>query len=262
MVSVLSYLPLTQSNKDSGKPLSCTIHTCPHRCHQLQDHSKMQCNVIVSSTCSKGHSIKRKCYNKAAASCQKCAADAVAEKKRRERDHKLDQERQKNQQAYAARLVEIEDEIEHQKRQLGDRVKEQDRQNALAQKKQDLLNLQQKVRDTVQVMTPPESIQLSAEASQQPITSTPRIATPCSTKSETSADDASARQSEGQSNWANSEAKDDWKEQKELWGAENEALDTLMSMIGKFVVRSRQSLLTLRRSRVCQRAVPCYQKQG
>jgi hypothetical protein len=208
----------------------------------------MQCNVIVSSTCSKGHSVKRKCYNNAAALCRKCADDAVAEKKRQERDHKLDQERQKNQQAYTARLVEIEDEIEHQKRQLGDRVKEQDRRNVLAQKKQDLLNLQQKVRDMIPVLTPPKTVQHFAEASQQPVSSTPRIAMPCSNKSETSANDASAKQREDQSDWENSEAKDDWEEQKEIWGAESEALDTLMSMIGKFVARNHQSVLIVRRS--------------
>jgi hypothetical protein len=46
--------------------------------------------------------------------------EAKAAEKRRQRDYKLDQERQAKQQAYAARLIEIEDEIEHQKRIMSD----------------------------------------------------------------------------------------------------------------------------------------------
>lgn len=130
----------------SGKMLNCGVHSCPFRCHQLQDHSKMKCKSIISLTCPKNHKISRECHDKAAAAiCRKCEAEARALEKRRQRDYKLDQERQAKQQAYAARLAEIEEEIEHQKRVLKDQAEENNRQNALAQKKQDLVNLKSKV---------------------------------------------------------------------------------------------------------------------
>ncbi len=78
----------------------------------------MECKAIISSNCPKNHKITRKCHDKAATTCRKCEADARAQEKKILRDFKLDQERQAKQQAYAAQLAEIEDEIEHHKRIL------------------------------------------------------------------------------------------------------------------------------------------------
>ncbi len=33
--------------------LSCGIHACPQRCHQLHDHSKMPCDHLLYSQCPK-----------------------------------------------------------------------------------------------------------------------------------------------------------------------------------------------------------------
>lgn len=96
-----------------GKLLNCNIHTCPHRCHQLQDHSRMDCKVIISSTCPNNHKTTRKCHDKAAAHCRKCEAEVRAREKKRQRDYELDKEREAKQSAYAARLVEIKKEIHH-----------------------------------------------------------------------------------------------------------------------------------------------------
>jgi hypothetical protein len=194
----------------------------------------MDCKAIVSSKCPKNHKVTRKCHDKAAALCRKCEAEAKAAEKRRQRDYKLDQERQAKQHAYADRLSEIEDEIEHQKRLLGDRAEEDDRQNALAQKKQDLLNLKNKVKLPV-VST--QSVDMTQKPSvtlqPSPIAEAYVDPRPASLNRNESASDANgSEESESQPDWDESEAKDDWKEQKELWGAENEPLDALMSMIG------------------------------
>jgi hypothetical protein len=180
----------------------------------------------------------RKCHDKAAATCRKCEAEARAAEKRRQRDHNLDQERQAKQRAYAARLAEIEDEIEHQKNLLSHRADEQNRQNALAQKEQDLLNLKKKVKNPVKVDKPPET-------TKAPTATSPKITVPAnrstapkvsSEDSQSDVDEKTSEKSEDSSSWDTSQAKDDWNEQKQLWGAENEALDTLMSMIGKYCV--------------------------
>jgi hypothetical protein len=180
----------------------------------------------------------RKCHDKAAATCRKCEAEARAAEKRRQRDHNLDQERQAKQRAYAARLAEIEDEIEHQKNLLRHRTDEENRQNALAQKEQDLLNLKKKVKNPAKVDKPSETMQAptatsSKTAAQANPSSAPK--TPFE-DSQSEVDEKTSEQSEDSTSWDASLAKDDWNEQKQLWGAENEALDTLMSMIGKYYV--------------------------
>ena len=100
----------------------------------------MPCESIVTSQCVKNHKISRRCHEKAAAICQKCEAAQRAQEKRRQRDHKLDQEREAKQQAYLARLVDIEDKIEHQKRLLKNRVEAAEQDAVIAQKEKDLEN--------------------------------------------------------------------------------------------------------------------------
>jgi hypothetical protein len=242
----------------SGAMLNCNIHKYPQRCHQLKDHSKMECEAILASKCLKGHKVTRRCHDKAAAICKKCEAELRAQEKRQKRDYKLDQERQAKQQAYAAKLAEIEDEISHQKRLIKDQYEEQARQNVLAQRKQDLLTLKEKGAGAPKAsveppstlhrpMSPQNSEESQPQATTQSVlaasldTSDPNLddgapaqsdANPDRNESE-ARDDGAPAQSDVQPDWDESEARDDWLEQKELWGAESEALDSLMSMIGK-----------------------------
>lgn len=225
----------------SGKMLNCEQHTCPHRCHQLQDHSKMACGAIVTSKCLKGHTIKRKCHDKAAASCRKCDAETRQQEIKRRRDHKLDQERQARQTAYAMKLAEIQDEIDHEKRLLKDRQDEQDRENTLAQKRQDLTHIKDRTQNLARVPIPHSS-------KAQPISSNPQsnlkarssttksqasTTTPTEVRKDGKAMDLATKGSADQSDQDRSESKDDWKWQKKFEGAENDALDSLMDMIGK-----------------------------
>jgi hypothetical protein len=225
------------ANITSGKLLSCGLHPCPFRCHGLQDHSKMDCTAIISSECPRNHNITRRCHDKAVATCKKCDRDARELEKRRERDHKLDQQRQAQQQAYAARLAEIEDEIEHQKQRLRDEADEQDRQAALAQKKQDLKSLKTKSGITLDEASPPNPhtnppvISGSAPSKHKP-TSFSKSSAPSDQSSSTS-DEANSDEDDQRLYWDKSAAKDDWEEQKAMWGAENDSLDALMSMIGE-----------------------------
>ncbi|KAJ5055777.1 P-loop containing nucleoside triphosphate hydrolase protein [Bipolaris maydis] len=221
-----------------GKLLICGVHTCPSKCHQLQDHSKIDCKAIISSTCSNNHKSTRKCHEKVPEHCRKCEAEVRAQERRRQRNHELDRERQARQQAYAARLAEIEEEIEHKKRTLREQADEQDRQQALRQKEQDLRNLQEKIKRPRQQAAPSNSPP-SSSASSSSKTKTPDCdpATPKATK--TRADSATASnnspasdQNRSQSDWNKSEARDDWEWQKKFQGAENKALDSLIPMIG------------------------------
>lgn len=197
----------------------------------------MKCKAIIASRCPNNHKITRACHDKAAAICHKCEAEARAARKRQERNHELDQERQAKQQAYAARLAEIEDEIEHQRSLLKNRAQEQDRQNALAQKTIDLANLKKKVQVPAEIEqtlaeigksnATPQSSGVTAGSSSSSTTST--TISDCTSPA---ADNTESESNQKQPNWDVSEASDDWEEQKELWGAKNEALDSLMNMIG------------------------------
>lgn len=259
---------LTKTNKISGKLLKCDIHACPNKCHQLQDHSKMNCKAIISSTCPNNHKITRKCHEKASKHCRKCEAEVRAQEKKRQRNHELEKERQAKQQEYAARLAKIEEEIEHKKRTLREQTDEQDRQQTLRQKEQDLRNLQEKLKRPRQQAAPSTSPP-SSSASSSSKTKTPDCdpATPKATKAR--ADSATAGsnpptsdQNKSQPDWNKSEARDDWKWQKKFQGAENKALDSLIPMIGALLFLCSVHMLTFIRVGICQTAVSRNQSKS
>jgi DNA repair exonuclease SbcCD ATPase subunit len=239
MVSKLLFLGWTVTDKTSGKMLNCNVHSCPSRCHQLQDHSKMECKAVIASVCPNGHKVTRECHDKAAAICRKCEAVARAAEKRRERDHKLDQERSIKQEAYARKLAEIEDEIEHEKRLSKNRAEEADRQNAILQKKQDLANLKarnSKALPNAAAANPSAPINKTGGDTLESRTSSSSPPQSMSS-SDGNANNSGTTPSEPEpssSDWSISDAKEDWDRQKQCEGAENEAMDSLMAMIGQF----------------------------
>ena len=210
----------------------------------------MECQVIISSTCPNKHTTTRKCHDKAATHCLKCEAEIRAREKKRQRDHRLDEERQAKQRAYAAQLAEIEAEIEHKKRVLRNQAEEIDRQQSLDQKRQDLRNLQEKARRPAK--QPPSSSSPPTSSVKIPkSTATPQqdAAAPKTAKSQSRGATANAEppasdQSESEPDWEDSKAKDDWEWQKKYEGAENEALDSLVPMIGTFACDDSRYMLT------------------
>ncbi|KAK6526384.1 hypothetical protein TWF694_004981 [Orbilia ellipsospora] len=225
-----------------GILLNCGQHKCPHRCHQLQDHTKMECPAIIKSRCPREkHNISRKCHDKAAAFCRKCEAEDRDQERKRQRDHKLDQERRAKQVAYALRLVEIEDEIDHQKRLLREKRDDRDRENSISQKRQDLASLKTQVKrfsesgDAGASTLPKQS---NPPSSGRAASSTTTVKTPPASQtnltvpqsSQTSMKEPENDEDHGERE--TSESKVDWEWQKEFEGAENEALDSLMDMIG------------------------------
>jgi hypothetical protein len=224
----------------------------------LQDHSKMHCTSIVPAECSKNHKYTRECWNKAADACKKCEAEAQAKEKRRRRDHQLEEERQAKQRAYLARLVEIEDEIAHQKRLLQNRHEQADQEAALDMKRKDLENLKNRLTSPPANTGPklpaatiikngqaPPAVSsdpggTSASNDPQPPEQTPPSgATSSGASSNTAPSGGSSPQSSTTDSggsgpsWDHSDAKDDWEQQKKFDGAENEALDALIPMVGK-----------------------------
>lgn len=211
----------------SGTKLSCGIHNCPQRCHQLFDHSKMQCRKLVEFVCPRSHRLTRPCFRKDP-SCRLCDAEDRRQERIRQRDHELEVERELKQKEYARQLGELQDEIAHQRRILRDRSAQEERENVLRQYRQDLASL----RDTVMSMenrkrmegwaTPPEN-QASTTAASPGATT---YSTPDTRQA------AVKNQDKGNLGTWTSSAKAEWEHQKEFEGARNEALDSLMSMIG------------------------------
>ncbi|KAF2813185.1 P-loop containing nucleoside triphosphate hydrolase protein [Mytilinidion resinicola] len=226
-----------------GTKLNCSVHDCPQRCHQLQDHSKVDCKAIVKYTCSQNHNTSLPCYKQKTATCRKCDEIARAQEKKRRRDHKLDVERENKQKAYAKELADIQEEIEHQRRIAKDQSDDQERQKVILQHKQDLLNMTAANRQTrTSVRTDPSSV---ISGSKHDKTDQKTNAEPPSQPSQPSGTATgtpiAAQNTNGAAKTSSPLAKDvwqpppstvDWEYQKKFEGARNDALDALTGMIG------------------------------
>lgn len=98
---VISVFLLTKGS--SNAILSCGVHTCPQRCHQLSDHTKMQCDRIVKAQCSQGHVLSWRCSDGSPSICDVCDWKRRADEKRQEQEFERERTRQVRQQEHADR---------------------------------------------------------------------------------------------------------------------------------------------------------------
>ena len=211
----------------SEKKLSCGAHDCPQQCHQLFDHSRVQCHKIIESICSRNHRLSRPCFKKDL-TCRLCEAEDRRQELKRQRDHKLNVEREIEQKEYARQLTELQDEIAHQRRLLRDGSEQNEREKILQQHQQDLKSLKTTVGRTrcVSIKDPSQQITVN----QASTTAAPPDATPNSAPDveQVAAED----KHKGSLDIQISSARDEWEHQKVFEGAKNEALDSLMGMVG------------------------------
>jgi hypothetical protein len=120
--------------------LFCRIHNCPSSCHQLFDHSKIKCKVVLKQKCTNGHTQSWQCHQGASApvACGKCQRERKeAERKAQKaledqlrRDAADDKHRQES--------AKIQDEIERVAQEMKDINLDMERQAALNQLRIDL----------------------------------------------------------------------------------------------------------------------------
>ena len=221
--------------------LNCGKHACPQRCHQLLDHSKVQCKQIIQGKCPQNHDMSWECWRQSAP-CGKCEAEARKREAQRRRDHMLDLHRQTQERAYAQRLAELDDEIAHEGRLRREHSDNIQRERVLQQRMKDLADARAAKWETPAAKSPGLEPDAGTE-SKTPKTETLEVENPVSPSAESDrSEDKHEGQNMEQSN--ESQAKLDWEYQKQFENADNEHLDALMEMIGLESVK--QQFLTIK----------------
>ena len=211
--------------------LRCGVHTCPQRCHQLCDHSKVDCTRIVEATCPTKHRYKWKCHKGAPNACPQCEQEKRIEHEKRRRDFELELKRQERQREHARQLADVHNKIEEQKRILKDIANDREEKNILAQKMNDLEKLKDAAerarRLPPQLQTvPPKTLNSSAKASMPGMAQTQESGHAVLPEKSQTTSEASA-------------AQDEWERQKRMEGQSNAALDSLMGMTGLEEVKDK-----------------------
>lgn len=176
----------------------------------------MECQTVVNCVCPMKHKTKRPC-SKSQAACITCAEEDRQRERIRKRNERLDAERDAKRAAYAQQLADAQAEIDHHKRRLKDSREAEDLAKTLEQRKAQLASL----KETTKKLD--EKKQSSSRPKSPAVSRPPRKVLTAGNGEE---DD-----------W--SSAKKQWEHFKRSDGAENEALDTLMDMIGLEEVKDK-----------------------
>ncbi|GAD99219.1 conserved hypothetical protein [Paecilomyces variotii No. 5] len=219
-----------------GVKLSCGIHECPSRCHQLVDHSKMICTKIVKWNCPRGHTLSVPC-SKIKGACRFCTEEDVIRERKRERDQKLETERQKKQAAYAQELAELQDEASHLRRLRGNVLVDAEQAKVIKQYRDEIEALKSPAKPgrnmagtqnvAARATTPVSHELITTEKSKEytkPPSDEPRkkIKVPGAMPTQ-----------------APSEAKSEWDYQKTYHNSQSPEIDQLMDMVGLESVKKK-----------------------
>lgn len=171
--------------------------------------------------------MKWKCFKTRPASCRICDAETRALEERRQRDHELELEREAKQRAYTKQLADLKTQIAYQRRLLKDQSDQRERDRVISQHMKDLADIttvtnRTNIEPTEIEPVFPHSNKVSAEKSVAEVANGPSNPEPVPQQ----------KDGDPQLNSLISAAKDEWEHQKEFEGASNDALDSLMSMIG------------------------------
>ncbi|KAF9264160.1 P-loop containing nucleoside triphosphate hydrolase protein [Marasmius fiardii PR-910] len=226
-----------------GTRLSCGIHDCPSRCHQLADHSQMKCMVIIKTNCHQGHPQSYKCYQKVPLSCRKCDAEAKAAKKKQEEAFAQQQKRDAELLEHAKEMASIDEQIARENQRAEDDRSRQERQNALEQRKEDLARLRARNEKTAEKPSP-QTVPPPSDSTSTPLNQINKIqpflvALPTTRTSPSPGPYAPVVTPQALKSSGPSPSEAEWARQKQLEGAHNPDIDSLMELTGLEEVKAQ-----------------------
>jgi hypothetical protein len=165
--------------------------------------------VPIEQTCERQHKLKVRC-GKRDARCRECVREDQETERRLKRDLELERKRLAREEAYRQELEQIEDEIDFHRRKMRYMQEEEDQQKQIAAKRKNAKELSRQAKKMVDAKEAKEQAKDANISKLQPDAARPTPAGPSA---------------------------EEWEWLKEQDGAESEAMDNLMEMIGLETVK-------------------------
>ncbi|KAF8206569.1 P-loop containing nucleoside triphosphate hydrolase protein [Mycena galopus ATCC 62051] len=224
-----------------GVLLNCG-HSCPSKCHRIVDHSKMPCQHMIAWKCANGHDQSQECriHNKLAQQCTRCANDAKKAKAKQKREAEQLERRQRQeaeQLAHEERMAEISAKVALEEQVLQDARLAEDRKRALSQRQKDL----EEAAARAQQRQPPQpTLYQGFPSSTLPPAPSPTAPNsmqeffrrPSTQNTPPPAPPLLPRSKNNPAGGSLSASQEEWERQKRVEGAHNDAIDSIMGMIG------------------------------
>ena len=233
----------TQDNPDlylltinSGVVLSCGIHACPSKCHQLHDHSKMLCHSVMNTKCSNGHLQSYMCHQNKPLSCRACEKQAKDLARQAQLDHERQQRQETAHRIHDAEMAKFDEELLQIREARADRQRSAELAIIIEQKKTDL----ELARSLSQIrLGPPTVLEKVAKTSGDT-----KVQNTVATKQKAAITIQNLRVGTVQSSDLVKEkdpshSEQEWNRQKRTENASNPAIDDLMAMTGLEDVKSQ-----------------------
>ena len=214
----------------SGTVLNCGLHSCPRSCHQRSDHSEVQCMYMLNDKCAKGHKRSWKCHNPPRG-CPKCDAEARRALEEAQRILREQEKTAREEQEHTEYMTRIDAMIATERQRLKDAQSSRARALAVQQKERDLADAKSM---TLPPLTPPSNTQDTVDTSPRTELDPQPPAIPSISSNDpgmqppNSADLPLPKWTKQR----HSPAKEDWKRQKKYENARNNAVDSVMDLIG------------------------------
>lgn len=186
----------------------------------------MNCEHVLQDKCPKGHIKSWKCHAKAPASCLRCDNDAKILQQKQQKALELQQKREKLEREHMKRMAELEEQLELRIQELRDARLGKERSIAIELKKKDLADVTQSAIKTSDPSQKDSGIAMNP--TKAPLDS------PVSDLGQSAQHDRSPKQTSKQKSGLKREsaARNEWRRQKEVEGITNDAIDSIMEMIG------------------------------
>lgn len=216
----------------SGTTLNCGVHLCPQKCHQLFDHSKMQCEYVLHDQCLKGHKKSWKCHNPPPKVCAICEEDAKRVQDEKQRALETQEKRDREAKGHIAYMAKLDAMLDVERERIKDAQTSNARRAAIRQKEQDIEKTRavadEKIHSSPQPQ-PPSADTVAAYPNVKPTQAT--SSQPNNEQPVQAPELAEPKTREG---WARREspAKEEWERQKKTENASNDAIDSVMEMVG------------------------------
>ena len=187
----------------------------------------------MESECPAMHKTTRRCCQRSPKICPRCEADARRQLAIKERDDRLQHEREKKKQEYESQMADLDAKIESERQAIRDQNLEKERQRALEQKRKDLADVTARNRQTQAAQSNATKARAEPTDGQHSAPQTTPNPEAQMTPSKKEGSSVSL------SNRSSSAAQEEWEYQKEFQGAKSDVLDSLMGMIGLEEVKEK-----------------------
>lgn len=196
----------------------------------MVDHSKVQCVYMLHDKCPKGHERWWECHQPPR-ECSKCEAETRRKQKELQKALKVQEKRARDEQEHSEHMAKLDALLAEERQRLKEAQLFRDRAFAVQQREKDLADAQAMTLPPFDPLANAQNgVGESGEKGPSPIP-TQAPSTPSNNFSIQPPDSANSPAPK----WTNrrhSPAKEDWERQKTMENARNDAIDSVMNMIG------------------------------